>query len=56
MAVMIDGIFARVVVLMMMVSVIMRLVMIVIVIMIVRMVGGTGVLMIGSDRRRLASL
>ena len=54
MVVMIDGIFARVVVLMMMVSVIMRLV--VIVIMIMRMVGGIRVLMIGSDRRRLASL
>src|SRR6516162_1171969 len=50
MAAMIGGIFTRVVVLMMTVSVVMLLVMI------MRMVGCTRVLMIGSDRRRLASL
>ncbi|MFZ1150098.1 MAG: hypothetical protein WAR76_10240 [Xanthobacteraceae bacterium] len=55
MAVMIGGMFARVVgVMMMMVNVVVRACMIVV--MIMRMVGSARVLMIGNDRRRLAGL
>jgi hypothetical protein len=55
MAMMIGGMLARVVgVMVMMVNVVVRACMIVVVIM--RMVGSASVLMIGSDRRRLAGL
>jgi hypothetical protein len=55
MAVMVGGMFARVVgVMMMMVNVVVRAFMIVV--MIMRMVGSARVLMIGNDRRRLAGL
>jgi len=54
MAVMIGGIFARVVGVMMMMNVVVRACMIVV--MIMRMVGSACVLMIGNDRRRLAGL